>query len=35
MGDNHFANISVKFRVFLANVYGLFSLMGNETFPDL
>ena len=28
-GDNYFANISVKFRVFLTNMYCLFSLTGN------
>ena len=28
MGDNHFANISIKFRICLLNVYCLFSLTG-------
>ena len=29
MGDNHFANISVKFSICLSNVYYLICLMGN------
>ena len=29
IGDNHFANISIKFRINLLNVYSLFSFTGN------
>ena len=32
MGDNHFANISVEFRVCLSNVYGFFCFSGNLRF---
>ena len=32
MGDNHFANISVEFRVHLSNVYGFFCFSGNLGF---
>ena len=29
MGDNHFTNISVKFRISFSYMYSLFSPMGN------
>ena len=29
MGDNHFTNISVKFRISSSYMYSLFSPMGN------
>ena len=32
MRDNHFANISVEFRVHLSNVYGFFCFSGNLRF---